>query len=118
MHGYNSGCLVTLPQCIYDFDIYSSNFQITQLIYLSPIVIIHEDNAGLLIYKLLQSLLTDPNPASPANIEAAHMYQHDIQAYNKFVNILFGLFFIFFSFSERFSFYFYLLNLTLLLGNL
>ncbi|CAL9002040.1 unnamed protein product [Prunus brigantina] len=61
-------------------------------------VIIHEGNAGLLIYKLLQSLLTDPNPASPANNEAAHMYQHDIQAYNKFVNILFGLFFIFFFF--------------------
>ncbi|CAB4314431.1 unnamed protein product [Prunus armeniaca] len=31
----------------------------------------------------IQSLLTDPNPASPANNEAAHMYQHDIQAYNK-----------------------------------
>lgn len=65
-------------------------------------VIIHEGNAGLVIYKLLQSLLTDPNPASPANNEAAHMYQHDIQAYNKFVNILFGLFFIFFLFLNDF----------------
>ncbi|KAK9163558.1 hypothetical protein Syun_004460 [Stephania yunnanensis] len=31
----------------------------------------------------LQSLLTDPNPASPANPEAARMYQHDIQDYNR-----------------------------------
>ncbi|KAJ7952699.1 Ubiquitin-conjugating enzyme E2 2 [Quillaja saponaria] len=31
----------------------------------------------------VQSLLTDPNPASPANPEAAQFYQHDIQAYNK-----------------------------------
>uniref|UniRef100_A0A803PDM1 UBC core domain-containing protein n=1 Tax=Cannabis sativa TaxID=3483 RepID=A0A803PDM1_CANSA len=31
----------------------------------------------------VQSLLTDPNPASPANPEAAQLYQHDIQAYNK-----------------------------------
>lgn len=37
---------------------------------------------------MLQSLLTDPNPASPANPEAAQLYQHDIQAYNKFVNVL------------------------------
>lgn len=33
----------------------------------------------------LQSLLTDPNPSSPANPEAAQLFQHDIQAYNKFV---------------------------------
>ncbi|CAN6562770.1 unnamed protein product [Malus baccata var. baccata] len=38
---------------------------------------------NLLMNKLLQSLLTDPNAASPANPDAAHMYQHDIQAYNK-----------------------------------
>ncbi|KAL5707226.1 E2 ubiquitin-conjugating enzyme [Ranunculus cassubicifolius] len=31
----------------------------------------------------VQSLLTDPNPASPANPEAAQLYQHDIQAYNR-----------------------------------
>ncbi|XP_062101310.1 ubiquitin-conjugating enzyme E2 1-like [Humulus lupulus] len=31
----------------------------------------------------VQSLLTDPNPASPANPEAAQLYQNDIQAYNK-----------------------------------
>ncbi|EFJ08360.1 ubiquitin-conjugating enzyme 1, E2-like protein [Selaginella moellendorffii] len=31
----------------------------------------------------IQSLLTDPNPASPANPEAAHMYQNDLQAYNR-----------------------------------
>ncbi|RZC66226.1 hypothetical protein C5167_009916 [Papaver somniferum] len=31
----------------------------------------------------VQSLLTDPNPASPANPEAAQMYQHDIQSYNR-----------------------------------
>ncbi|KAJ8451769.1 hypothetical protein Cgig2_007252 [Carnegiea gigantea] len=36
----------------------------------------------------IQSLLTDPNPASPANPEAAQLYQHDIQAYNKFVTLL------------------------------
>lgn len=41
---------------------------------------------NLLLNKLLQSLLTDPNAASPANPDAAHMYQHDIQAYNKSVN--------------------------------
>ncbi|PON92147.1 hypothetical protein TorRG33x02_119660, partial [Trema orientale] len=32
-----------------------------------------------------RSLLTDPNPASPANPKAAQLYQHDIQAYNKFM---------------------------------
>ncbi|KAF6157962.1 hypothetical protein GIB67_015278 [Kingdonia uniflora] len=31
----------------------------------------------------VQSLLTDPNPASPANPEAAQLYQHDVQAYNR-----------------------------------
>ncbi|KAJ7944597.1 Ubiquitin-conjugating enzyme E2 2 [Quillaja saponaria] len=31
----------------------------------------------------VQSLLTDSNPASPANPEAAELYQHDVQAYNK-----------------------------------
>jgi ubiquitin-conjugating enzyme E2 A len=31
----------------------------------------------------LQSLLTDPNPASPANPEAAQMYREDIKAYNR-----------------------------------
>ncbi|KAG6537427.1 hypothetical protein ZIOFF_002521 [Zingiber officinale] len=31
----------------------------------------------------IQSLLTDPNPASPANPEAAQLFQHDNQAYNK-----------------------------------
>ncbi|XP_068655328.1 ubiquitin-conjugating enzyme E2 1-like [Aristolochia californica] len=31
----------------------------------------------------VQSLLTDPNPASPANPDAADLYQHDIQAYNR-----------------------------------
>ncbi|XP_074275294.1 ubiquitin-conjugating enzyme E2 2-like [Silene latifolia] len=31
----------------------------------------------------IQSLLTDPNPSSPANPEAAHLYQHDNQAYHK-----------------------------------
>uniref|UniRef100_A0A803KVT9 UBC core domain-containing protein n=1 Tax=Chenopodium quinoa TaxID=63459 RepID=A0A803KVT9_CHEQI len=33
----------------------------------------------------IQSLLTDPNPSSPANPEAAQLFQHDSQAYNKFV---------------------------------
>jgi hypothetical protein len=32
---------------------------------------------------LWQSLLTDPNPASPANPESAQLYQSDIQAYNR-----------------------------------
>jgi hypothetical protein len=31
----------------------------------------------------LQSLLTDPNPASPANPDAAQLYQNDRPAYNK-----------------------------------
>lgn len=31
----------------------------------------------------IQSLLTDPNPASPANQEAAHMWSTDKAAYNK-----------------------------------
>eukprot|EP00386_Alphamonas_edax_P016089 GDKI01049157.1.p1 GENE.GDKI01049157.1~~GDKI01049157.1.p1 ORF type:complete len:161 (-),score=32.14 GDKI01049157.1:35-517(-) len=31
----------------------------------------------------IQSLLTDPNPASPANGEAAKMYTTDIKEYNK-----------------------------------
>eukprot|EP00897_Mesotaenium_endlicherianum_P000861 jgi/Mesen1/10776/ME000091S10299 len=29
------------------------------------------------------SLLTDPNPASPANPEAAQLYSHDLTAYNR-----------------------------------
>jgi ubiquitin-conjugating enzyme E2 A len=31
----------------------------------------------------IQSLLTDPNPASPANPEAAQLYNADKAAYNK-----------------------------------
>ena len=31
----------------------------------------------------IQSLLCDPNPASPANPEAAQQYQNDRQSYNK-----------------------------------
>ncbi|KAI5063055.1 hypothetical protein GOP47_0021602 [Adiantum capillus-veneris] len=31
----------------------------------------------------IQSLLTDPNPASPANPEAAHLFQSDMQLYNR-----------------------------------
>ena len=31
----------------------------------------------------IQSLLTDPNPASPANVEAAKLYSDNIQEYNK-----------------------------------
>ncbi|KAH7404572.1 hypothetical protein KP509_15G032400 [Ceratopteris richardii] len=31
----------------------------------------------------IQSLLTDPNPASPANPEAAHLYQNDMKQYNR-----------------------------------
>lgn len=31
----------------------------------------------------IQSLLTDPNPASPANPEAAQLYQNDNQSYNR-----------------------------------
>merc|ERR1711916_345924 len=31
----------------------------------------------------IQSLLTDPNPASPANPEAGHMYTHEREKYNK-----------------------------------
>jgi ubiquitin-conjugating enzyme E2 A len=31
----------------------------------------------------IQSLLTDPNPASPANPEAAQLYQKDRKAYNR-----------------------------------
>ena len=31
----------------------------------------------------IQSLLTDPNPSSPANVEAAKLYNDNIQEYNK-----------------------------------
>ena len=31
----------------------------------------------------IQSLLTDPNPLSPANVEAAKLYNDNIQEYNK-----------------------------------
>jgi len=31
----------------------------------------------------IQSLLTDPNPASPANPEAAHMYNTNRKEYNR-----------------------------------
>ncbi|EFO62739.1 UBC2, putative [Giardia lamblia P15] len=31
----------------------------------------------------IQSLLTDPNPSSPANSDAAHKYNCDIDAYNR-----------------------------------
>eukprot|EP00741_Cyanophora_paradoxa_P008302 tig00001286_g8031.t1 len=31
----------------------------------------------------IQSLLTDPNPASPANPEAAHLYNNDKKEYSK-----------------------------------
>ncbi|KAH7826569.1 putative ubiquitin-conjugating enzyme 1, E2-like protein [Monocercomonoides exilis] len=31
----------------------------------------------------IQSLLTDPNPSSPANVTAAHLYQTDRKEYNK-----------------------------------
>ncbi len=33
----------------------------------------------------IQSLLTDPNCASPANPEAAHVFTHDRKQYNRFV---------------------------------
>ncbi|KAF5834871.1 ubiquitin-conjugating enzyme/RWD-like protein, partial [Dunaliella salina] len=36
----------------------------------------------------IQSLLTDPNTASPANPEAAHLYNNDRAAYNKRVRKL------------------------------
>ena len=35
-----------------------------------------------------QSLLTDPNPASPANPDAAHLYQTDIKTYNRLMIFL------------------------------
>ena len=34
-------------------------------------------------HPLLQSLLTDPNPASPANPEAAQLYNNDRAAYHR-----------------------------------
>ncbi len=36
----------------------------------------------------IQSLLTDPNCASPANPEAANLYTNDRQAYNRYVRVL------------------------------
>lgn len=35
------------------------------------------------ILTAIQSLLTDPNPASPANPEAAHLYNVDRKEYNR-----------------------------------
>lgn len=39
------------------------------------------------IYSVLQSLLMDPDPASPANPEAAQLYQTDMQAYNRYLSL-------------------------------
>lgn len=36
----------------------------------------------------IQSLLTDPNPASPANPEAAQLYTEDVTQYNRRVRRL------------------------------
>ena len=36
----------------------------------------------------IQSLLTDPNPASPANPEAAQLFQEDLSGYNRRVGRL------------------------------
>ena len=36
----------------------------------------------------IQSLLTDPNPASPANPEAAQLFQEDLSGYNRRVRRL------------------------------
>ena len=33
----------------------------------------------------IQSLLTDPNPNSPANVKAAHLFVHNKKEYNKTV---------------------------------
>lgn len=35
------------------------------------------------VLRSIQSLLTDPNPASPANSEAATLYEKDREAYNR-----------------------------------
>ena len=41
-------------------------------------------STALYIFKsIAQSLLTDPNPNSPANPEAAQLYRDDIKAYNR-----------------------------------
>jgi ubiquitin-conjugating enzyme E2 A len=36
----------------------------------------------------IQSLLTDPNPSSPANPDAAKMYREDIKSYNRYNMLL------------------------------
>jgi ubiquitin-conjugating enzyme E2 A len=36
----------------------------------------------------IQSLLTDPNPASPANAEASQLYERDRREYNKRVRAI------------------------------
>ena len=38
------------------------------------------------ILQSIRSLLTDPNPASPANAEAAKMFREDLREYNKRVS--------------------------------
>lgn len=81
MHRHHSGCLVTLPQCLYHFDVDPGQClsYCTTYILLIPL----STRIDWLINS--QSLLTDPNPASPANPEAAQWFQHDNQAYNKLV---------------------------------
>lgn len=36
----------------------------------------------------IQSLLTDPNPSSPANAEASQLYERDRREYNRRVRII------------------------------
>ena len=43
----------------------------------SPIIDVHA------VLTSIQSLLTDPNPLSPANAEAAKLYRENIQEYYK-----------------------------------
>ena len=70
------------PKVLMKTKVFHPNFYVTGAICIdilqsmwSPIYDVHA------ILTSIQSLLTDPNPLSPANTEAAKLYQEDIQSY-------------------------------------
>lgn len=72
------------PKIIMKTPVFHPNFYANGLICLdilntqwSPVFDAHA------VLKSIQSLLTDPNPSSPANFQAAQLYRNNIQEYNK-----------------------------------